>query len=177
LNFDKPAADQMVPEEWTIMLLQAGNLSEAERRVDFASQQEPPSGGPSFLTILQARLRRSRKDDAGALKLLMTTSATPEPSPLYVSDRADILADLFIGQGRNQNALETLRAAKWNPATSDCQTPLLGMKNLARLADLERQFGSVAEADQIDAELRRLLAEAEPDFPLAMRVRATRHGG
>jgi hypothetical protein len=51
------------------------------------------------------------------------------------------------------------------------------MKNLARLADLERQFGSVAEADQIDAELRRLLAEAEPDFPLAMRVRATRHGG
>jgi hypothetical protein len=107
----------------------------------------------------------------------MTTSATPEPSPLYVSDRADILADLFIGQGRNQNALETLRAAKWNPATSDCQTPLLGMKNLARLADLERQFGSVAEADQIDAELRRLLAEAEPDFPLAMRVRATRHGG
>jgi hypothetical protein len=44
------------------------------------------------------------------------------------------------------------------------------MKNLARLADLERQFGNVTVADQIDAELRRLLAEAEPDFPLARRL-------
>ena len=144
------------------MLLQAGNLSEAERRVDFASQQEPPSGGPSFLTVLQARLRRSHKDDAGALKLLKTTSATAEASPLYIADRADILADLLLEQGKQQDALGTLRAAKWNPATSDCHTPLLGMKNLARLADLERRFGSVTEADQIDAELRKLLAEAEP---------------
>jgi hypothetical protein len=44
------------------------------------------------------------------------------------------------------------------------------MKNLARLAGLERQFGKVTEADQIDAELRRLLTEAEPDFPLARRL-------
>jgi Tfp pilus assembly protein PilF len=170
LSFDKPAEDQMAPEEWTIMLLQAGNLGEAERRVDFAFRQAPPSGGSSFLAVLKARLLRSHNDDAGALKLLLTTSATAEPSPLYVADRADILADLRIEQGKNQDALETLRAAKWNSATSDCYTPLLGMKNLARLAGLERQFGKVTEADQIDAELRRLLTEAEPDFPLARRL-------
>jgi hypothetical protein len=46
------------------------------------------------------------------------------------------------------------------------------MRNLATLADLDRRLGQTAEADKIETELRHLLSEADPDFPLAVKLRS-----
>jgi hypothetical protein len=46
------------------------------------------------------------------------------------------------------------------------------MHNLALLADLDRRLGQVREAETIEAELRTLLAAAEDDYPLAVKLRS-----
>jgi tetratricopeptide (TPR) repeat protein len=100
----------------------------------------------------------------------------------YLDDReydrgCESMATALTMLGRHDDAIETLercvrnRGRAANPAQSYRAD---GMHMALRLADEYRAAGRVLDAIPIEQRLRQLLAYADPDFPLAVRLRNRR---
>jgi serine/threonine protein kinase/tetratricopeptide (TPR) repeat protein len=162
------------PETWTAMFLSVGRDDDAERLVE---DRERRMSGVDFKDVLRARIltRHGLLDDA--LPKINGTRANPEGSPFYLFDRAGALADVLERQGKPVEAAAALRAAMWNSHDSNeaYDSAPYGMRNLQKLAELDRGIpGKFTEANQIEEELRRLLSQADLDYPPAIRVGAVK---
>jgi hypothetical protein len=88
------------------------------------------------------------------------------------------LATAWTLLGGQSDAIKTLESCIDNPRQFPSPIAPLGFWKLrlsAHLAKLYRQTGRVAEAEAIEARVRRLLAMADRDFPLLQELGGPQH--
>ncbi len=86
-------------------------------------------------------------------------------------------------QGDTSAALQVLESASANRARVNYYISIVGgpfwMRDEMDLAQLYRRLGRIQDAEKIENELRKLLAYADPDFPLLVELKrlqnASRH--
>jgi hypothetical protein len=130
--------------------------------------------GPSFLTI-QGELAFHDGDSDRAVELLTVATRQPYGQPQYFF-AAETLALALLGSGRLAEAITTLEAAAaerqraYDPAYGG---PLAGYAWLrVRLlqAELYARASRIADSRRVAAEIARLLAKADSDFPILQRA-------
>jgi hypothetical protein len=88
---------------------------------------------------------------------------------------SEFTADAWLRKGDIEPAIIALESSTRQRAatTFGASSAALWMRTRARLADLYRKAGRVTEAEAIEEHLRRLLAVADDDHPLKMRLART----
>jgi hypothetical protein len=130
-----------------------------------------------FLTMAEARLAlaESRIDDA--VRLFEATHANGGPAPT-IGVTTEV-ANAWVASGDAGRAISMLeRATRGTWATSASDSSFAGyavrvaewITGRARLADLLRATGRAQEATVIEKELLQLLAEADEDHPLRLKL-------
>jgi hypothetical protein len=114
-----------------------------------------------------------------AIPHLEKWSELTQASDLQDADIAcESLATAWTLLGGQSDAIKTLESCIDNPRQFPSPIAPLGFWKLrlsAHLAKLYRQTGRVAEAEAIEARVRRLLAMADRDFPLLQELGGPQH--
>ncbi len=106
------------------------------------------------------------------MKGMATTSFGVWP-PFFLGSES--LAQVYQQQGDFDRALQVLEAAsREKTATYAWPAPvgLFWMRTQVRLAQLYRQVGREEDARKIEDELLKLLAYADPDYPLLVQLKS-----
>ena len=159
-----------------ILLARTGQLAEAERAI--ADPAAVSRAYAPFLPFLWDDLARgemalARSRTAEAIRLLQPTLNHLRTWPTaYFFLAADSLAQAWEQQGKPLKAIEVLEVAsrEKSPAIFWEAAPFFWMKTQLRLAQLYRKVGRGEEARGIEAEMRKLLALADPDFPILRKL-------
>lgn len=154
-------------------------MADAEK--DLSDPETPSRVVAPFLPSVWADVTRgelalARGQTAEAIRLLEAGVRGLQPWPTaYFFLGSESLAQAWEQRGNTSKAVEVLEAAarlKW-PAIVWPSAPFIWMKNQVHLAQLYRQLGREQDASEIEAELRRLLAPADPDHPVFRQLKAT----
>ena len=155
-----------------ILLARVGLLAQAEEVLsdpDTPGRVVAPFLPPSWDAVARGELALARGQTTEATRLLEEGVRGIQPWPTaYFFLSSEALAQAWEQQGNTAKAVEILEAAsrmKW-PAIVWPSAPFFWMKNQVRLAKLYRKLGREQEASEIEAELRQLLALADPDHPI-----------
>ena len=151
------------------LLVQARLLAEARRAISLMEERWTDAA----LALARAYLASAEGKSEEATKLFRQSLSAAGVEMPYVQNRAAYqLADLLAEQGKPKEAIDVLR-------------PLSGLRSRAfvvgyghdwmraqwRLAQLYRKAGQTSEAEKIEAELRRLLAYADPDHAILLQLK------
>ena len=144
-----------------ILLARAGLVSEA--RDGLAAFE---AAYPEFATLPAIRgeiaLAEGHTEEGVAL-LLGSLSAQRELGQFTTYGTAAVLAAVWVPQEKLEEALEVLEDASRRRITSYPGNRVPWLLVQVRLRGIYRLLGREAEAQEIEAELRRLLARADPD--------------
>jgi tetratricopeptide (TPR) repeat protein len=163
---------QIVPASHraAILLARAGLLSQAERAIahpDRARRAYAPFLPGIWEALARGELALAQGDRAEAIALLedVIPALRGWPTP-YFFLATEALARAWEEEGDPERSVAALEAAAhhgtdsvfWGPG------PLFWMKNELRRTALYRAAGREAEAREVEARLRELLSEADPEF-------------
>jgi len=144
-----------------ILLARAGLVSEA--RDGLAAFE---AAYPEFATLPAIRGEIALAEDhteEGVALLLGSLSAQRELGQYTTYRTAAVLADVWVPQDKLEEALEVLEDASRRRITSYPGNREAWFLVQVRLRGIYRLLGREAEAQEIEAELRRLLSRADPD--------------
>ena len=155
-----------------ILCVRAGLLSTAEKRL-----ANIPSSWQGY-AALRGELALARGQTTEAIELLQEgirrmQGGAPSP-PFFLA--AESLAKVHERQGDSRSALQVLEAAAREKARIYGRLGPVGlfwMRTQFQLAQLYRKVGREQKAAEIETELRKLLAYADPDYPLLLQLQRT----
>jgi tetratricopeptide (TPR) repeat protein len=165
-----------------LLLARTGRLVEAEESLE-SVMAAPRGGGEAYLpliSIVKGEIASARGNGQEAVELLsqalerVSASSSPQPA-WYLA--AETLASLLEDRGDVTGAVRVL--SEWGSAEwSTVRQPVMfwtsesfRLRNRWNLAQLHRRAGSTVIAQQIEAELRDLLAYADEDHLIARQLR------
>ena len=158
-----------------ILLARLGPLSRAEEVKEevtsrLRSSRLTAAKRKGDIKIMQGELARAKGVTSEAIDALEEGLASPcNRSVAYLG--AESLAQIWLGQGEIEKALLVLethssRLEKVHAAFSSWEPAILfWMRLRLLLADVYRQTGQKREAQEVEAELSKLLSQADPDHP------------
>lgn len=150
------------PLDTASLLVPLGRLKEAEAiRRKLAANPKYPANGPR---LLEGQIDLARGEMAkGMTTLEAVLPMAPDMAASWLACEA--LAGAYRRQGKLSDAVHVLQHAPVNPQPT---TPGLAyrMRAQLQLLALERDMGHVADAQRVEAELRKELAFADPDHPI-----------
>ena len=146
------------------LLLRAGLHDRAEA---LPRLEPPPMRRGGVLALTRGSIAAARGDFDTAIPALKEALARRVPGNHARVSRD--LAEVYVQQGSPADAIAVLETS-WAfdpPSDIDIDGPYLHdwMPNALLLAKLYRDSGRTVQAEKIEAELRQLLALADPDFP------------
>ena len=157
-----------------VMMARTGMLREAEdiRRILADRVKKPlgPTRPPGPLRIVEGELALAHGDSARAIAWLEPMIKWHSPAAAIASED---LADLYRKLGRRADEVRVLESAAAGPMQIGFAAPFL-MRLQMKLAQRYRESGREAEAQQIEAQVSRLLALADPDHPIVRQLAALR---
>jgi len=163
-----------------ILMARAGLIAESEKTLLEIERQVttgPPRPVPQQLLsarieMLRGVLKLSQGDTADGIAMLESTLPLV---PYMYRDRAfEILAEAYTRQGKLGAAIQLLEEASEKlPFGSLLDSPSLWLRFRWQLAGLYRQTGRAEDAQEIEDELRTLLAYADTDHPILRKLDRT----
>jgi serine/threonine-protein kinase len=170
---------------WVASLIQVGKLDELRASVARARRD----GFVSFngvrnrwmLDAAEARVALLEGNIEAAGALFQRASENGGPSALQTGDAPVLIANAWVDRGDRNRAISVLEDVirdRWTSSAAGVIYASLGVRvggwiaGANRLSELYREEGRVKEADALDRDLSKLLAQAEPDFPLLVRLKA-----
>lgn len=156
--------------------IQAGVLDEGRHLIEEGRKYYGDLGTGA----LSGELALARGDIERAIGLLRREVDNPSlvftgSSPFYRG--AEALAAAYLRRGEEGLAANVLRAALARRRATNAgglMNDYYWMRLQLRLAELDHRLGREAEAHALEEELAALLAAADPDFPLSVRLRRLR---
>jgi tetratricopeptide (TPR) repeat protein len=138
----------------------------------------------STLPVASARETSNRRSNSASAQAIYRANKPDWPQrlqqmrntaePLYFLG-AESLALAHVKRGDLDSALNVLEAAAANRTRVNFVIAMAGapfwMQDEMDLARLYRRLGRVQDAEKIENELRKLLAYADPDFPLPVELK------
>lgn len=158
-----------------MLLIRAGGLSEAEELVRALETNRPsPRLVQEFYKIPAGELALAQGRPAEAISLLQDGIAMARPiGDMYYFLGAESLARAWEQQGNLEKAIEVLEDASQQKNRSYPGGAAAWIRVRVRLAQLYRKVGREREAQEIEAELLKLLAYADPDHPILLQLQRT----
>jgi tetratricopeptide (TPR) repeat protein len=158
-----------------LILLQAGERARAQNLFKRILERTSPSVDEPEYDFIRAQVDATVPVSA---KLEVLTRV--ETSPLFWDTaryclHVETLASLLEESGSRGAALRVLQRASTFRDRAHRESRHIGyfwMRVQKRLADLYRTLGRNREAEAVEADLLRVLATADPDFPLLVELRA-----
>jgi tetratricopeptide (TPR) repeat protein len=152
-----------------VLMARLGLVREAERALP--KLKENRLWTERTIRIVRAELALARNQNQKALALLQEGLDGGRANPLTLQLGLQALATAWERQGDLTKAAEALEKAselrlRLVPPSGD-----VWLRNRWRQAQLYRKMGRVAEARQIEAELRKLLAVADEDYPVLVQLK------
>jgi len=129
----------------------------------------------------EARLALTEGNIEEASRLFQIAAENGGPAAAQTGDAPVLFANAWVKRGDRRRAIAVLEDATRDRWTSSAAGAIFGavglrvngwMSSANRLSELYREEGRRSEADALDRDLAKLMAEAEPDFPLLLRLRA-----
>ena len=163
-----------------ILLARAGLIAESEKtllEVDWQENYCPcksvsPQVFSAQIEMARGVLKLSQNDTAEGIAMLEST--LPLVSAIYRDRAFEILAEAYTRQGNLGAAIHLLEeASEKAPISFQLYSPSLWLRLQAQLADLYHQTGRAEDAQEIENELRTLLALADPDHPIIRQLDRT----
>jgi len=152
-----------------LLLAQSGFLTESETLL--TQLERRPRSHP--LTQLARGVLELRKGDAGT-SIQFIENALQEGSKIYLSSL--LLAEVWSQEGELQKAVQVLEeTSKKKYLVLVGESPIMWLRLRSALAKLYRETGRNEEAREIEEELRRLLALADPDHPILRQLDRTKN--
>jgi tetratricopeptide (TPR) repeat protein len=154
--------------ELRYMLLWVGRLDEAALVDDERRRRPRPNATQTQWIEWEGHLREAQGRHAEAIALLEPLARDAiGPRPRM----QEVLASARRGMGDVRGAIATLA---FSDRRAVAVMPTMAMYDWLRcrvlLAELQRQLGWIDEAEQVEAEVRRLMQVAEPNHPLFRRL-------
>ena len=139
-----------------------------------AKVKDDPSQTPPVLLEIDAHVAVAEGRIEDAVRLVQSAKGGRIRDPVALGRMAGPLANALTVAGNLAEAarvLETVTANQWRHyAINGPTSGWIATRN--RLADVYRSMGRAKEADAIDADLLKLLAVADLDHPVLMRLKA-----
>lgn len=170
---------------WVASLIQLGKLDVLHAIVDRAKRDGFVlfNGGRIrwMLDAAEARLAVTEGNIEEATRRFQLAADNGGPAAAQTGDAPVLIANAWVKRGDRRRAIAVLEDATRDRWTSSAAGAIFGAVGLRvngwmsaanRLSELYREEGRRREADALDRDLRKLLAEAESDFPLLLRLRA-----
>ncbi len=152
-----------------IFLAESGFLTESETLL---TQLERRVRVRDPLTQLARGVLELRKGDAGT-SIQFIENTLQEGSRIYLSSL--LLAEAWSQEGELQKAVEVLgEASKKKYLVLVSESPTMWLRVRAALAKLYRETGRNEEAREIEGDLRKHLAYADPDHPILRQLDRTK---
>jgi tetratricopeptide (TPR) repeat protein len=149
----------------TSAFISAGLLDSAHRLIAKRTH------GPTFHMLLEGELALAQGRVPHGVGLLERLLREDAPAEAWMRTRGSlVLADFLTARGEVSRAVGVLETASQERRHlfEDLKPEHLRVRE--RLAQLYRQLDRIAEAEGIEADLRRLLAVAEDDHPMKLRL-------
>jgi len=121
------------------------------------------------LGVIKGHLELARGEVGEGIRRLKA-SYPSLTSPFYC-ERYSVLAQGLLRQGDVAGALAALRESLIYTAPNEWLTRLGWMENAVTLTELYQRLGRPEEAAELEAQIGHLLAEADSDFRLLVRLR------
>lgn len=160
--------------DFVSLMIREGLFREAEAGISSYMNDRGLNASDPPVKILRGQLYLAQGKNAQGMPLLAEglreTRGVNDDSRLIA---APALAQAYLKEGRTASALEVLEDAASN------RVSLYGwlvdgvpfwMQDEMALAQLYRRLGRVQDAERIESELRKLLAYADPDYPLLVEL-------
>jgi hypothetical protein len=116
-----------------------------------------------------------------ATRLFQAAAENGGPTAAQTGDGPVLFANAWVKRGDRGRAIAVLEDAtrdRWTSSAAGVTFAGIGLRVSAwmaaanRLSELYREEGRHGDADVLDRDLAKLLAEADPDFPLLVRLKA-----
>jgi hypothetical protein len=158
---------RLPPDVHVDRLVRAGLLEEARARLGtpvFLVEQEIENIGRATLWVATG-------ERAAAIPLLRKVLATGTHFDAPYHKSCEVLAKALVQENRRADAVAELeRCTAVSPHFSGGLNAGYWMKNLLTLAEEYRESGRAADAERVEARLRRLLMYADDDHPIVIRL-------
>jgi tetratricopeptide (TPR) repeat protein len=167
-------------------LIDAGFLDDAERDMRWSQALALNSTGTNptaFNSTGALELARGHREAAAtsfrrAIEMAARVPNSAIPSPSYASGQhlqaALNLATIMEADGKRSEAIALLEEAGRRRRDLGTGALTSWMRSRAHLARLYRKNGQIREAEAVEAQLLKLLAVADPDYPLLKELEARR---
>jgi hypothetical protein len=156
----------------TSAYISAGLLEDAQRLISMRTH------GSNFRMLLDAELAFAQGHVVRGVGLLEKLLREDAPTESWIRTRGSLIfSDFLTTRGETQRAARILeRASRGRRHLFEDLVPEhLHLRE--RLAQLNRELGRTSDAETIEADLRQLLAVAQPDYPMKLRLeRVSGHG-
>lgn len=162
-----------------ILMARSGLLSEARRAIadrDRSKVWEETHHGKGYSKVMHGELELASGQPAKAISLLEEGTASirrPRSFTSFLGPEA--LANAWEEMGNLPKAIEGLELISREKPRGDMAMGFAWMRDEWQLAQLYRKVGRVQDAERIEAELRKLLAVADPDHPILVQLERSRN--
>jgi hypothetical protein len=174
---------------WVGSLIQIGRLDELRGGIERARHDGfVLFNGVRFRWMLyaaEARLALTEGNVEEAIRQFQLAAENGGPAASQTGDAPVLIANAWVRRGDRRRAIAVLEDAtheRWTSSAGGAVFAAIGvrvgswMAAANRLSELYREEGRLREAGALDRDLAKLLVEAEPDFPLLLRLKARQAG-
>jgi DNA-binding winged helix-turn-helix (wHTH) protein/tetratricopeptide (TPR) repeat protein len=161
-----------------ILMARSGLLSEARRAIaerDRSKVWEETHHGTGYSKVMHGELELASDRPSKAIPLLevgMASIRRPRTFTSFLGPEA--LANAWEEMGNLPKAVEALESVAREKPRGEMSMGFAWMRDEAYLARLYRKVGRVQDAERIEAELDRLLAVADTDYPILVQLQKSR---
>jgi hypothetical protein len=157
-----------------IFMARSGLLSEARQAIaerDGSKVWQESHHGRGYSQVMHGELELALGQPASAIPLLEAgTRSIRKPMSFTSFLGAEALAVAWEEMGNLPKAIEALELSSREKPRGEMSMGFAWMRNQGRLAKLYRKAGRVEDAERVEAELRKLLADADADYPLLVQL-------
>jgi tetratricopeptide (TPR) repeat protein len=162
-----------------VLMARAGLLSQAQQGI--AKRLKAWRADPSLkgaVRVVKGQLALAQGHTAKAIPLLEEGLQATSPSGTFTFFLGvEALARTWEAEGNLPEAIETLERASAGKSSAGIVRGFAWMRVRWRLAQFYRKAGREQDAQRIEAELRKLLACADPDFPMLVQLKGSQDKG
>ncbi len=154
--------------------VEAGMFDQAEELAEVWRSQAG-TDRPTLSILVDAQLALAQGRVTHGVQLLDGLAGISDPSQFWIRRNASLLlARFWIGRGEHARAVATLEDIVRQPLANPFQTLTPEYVRVReRLAHAYRGVGRTSEAEEIEADLRKILAVATDDHPMKRRLTRT----